>query len=45
MKNQEKLKQEELAIKLKEMKDKLMHGNKVKEEARNHEKKLFEAQQ
>ncbi len=26
------------------MKDKLLHGNKVKEEARLHQKKLFEAQ-
>jgi hypothetical protein len=30
-----------LALKLKEMKEKLMHGNKLKEEARLHEKKLF----
>ena len=30
------MKQEDLAMKLKEMKEKLMHGNKVKEEARAH---------
>ena len=43
-KEEEKLKQEELALKLKEMKEKLLHGDKLKEEARNHEKKIFEAQ-
>lgn len=26
------------------MKEKLMHGDKLKEEARNHEKKIFQAQ-
>ncbi len=43
-KEEEKLKQEELAIKLKEMKEKLLHGNKLKEEARLHEKKIYDAQ-
>jgi len=43
-KEEEKLKQEELALKLKEMKEKLLHGNRIKEEARLNEKKIFEAQ-
>lgn len=35
--------QEELAQKLKEMKEAFLRGNKLKEEARAHEKKILEA--
>ena len=39
----EKKRQEDLAKKLKDMKEVFLRGNKLKEEARLHEKKILEA--